>query len=764
MRQSARPGQGRRQQPAGAAEWLQAGNIGGLVSAAGRYFRYLPYLVLASGLLITWLAWRAVDRAVEARADLQFAQEVNSTVQAIQGRLRTYEFMLRGGAGLFFASENVSREEFGTYLQILQIQAEYPGIQGFGFAAALTESQLEGHVARVRSEGFPGYAVHPAGVRPFYVPVVYLEPAAEGNRTAFGFDMLSEPVRRAAMERARDSGSAAVSGIVGLVEDIDGDHMAGFLMYLPVYAGGNDPGTLDERRSRLTGFVYATFRVNDLLSGILPSGRAPVTFTLHDGSDPQPEALLFRSAPAAAVGERRRAERALQVAGRHWTASFAATPEFEAGAHAASQAPTVAGTGMAISLILFVMAVLASRMVRERRRSAQTIREAQHQLFQAQKMDSIGQLTGGIAHDFNNLLTVVMSNAESLAERLDKDDRSRRLAEMILRAAQRGADLTNRLLAIARRQALAPRATDVGAQLAGMESLLRRSLGGAVELELRTSEGLWPALVDPAQLESALLNLCINARDAMPNGGRLAIGLRNRIVERSGLGMRRGGASGTGLAPGGYVVVTVTDTGIGMNDDTLSRAFDPFFTTKGIGEGSGLGLSMVYGFAKQSNGLATIASSPGAGTTVTLYLPQAREMPAPAPEETAGGRRPRGSERILLVEDDDMVRGNVTAELQGLGYTVETAASGPQALARLDRLDGVDLLFTDLVMPGGMTGWQLAEEVRRRRPDLPVLFTSGHMQEIAPLREAGWDASHILQKPYRRREMARQVRRVLDGG
>lgn len=380
--------------------------------------------------------------------------------------------------------------------------------------------------------------------------------------------------------------------------------------------------------------------------------------------------------------------------------------------------------------------------------------ELEERLRQAQRLEAVGQLTGGVAHDFNNLLTVILGNAELLAESLPGDGALKTLAETTRKAAERGADLTNRLLAFSRRQALDPKPVDIGKLMTGMDALLRRTLGEHVEIEMVRGGGLWRAFVDMPQLENAVLNLCINARDAMPEGGRLTIEMANVHLDQNYADWNEE------VTPGQYVLIAISDTGSGMSADVMARAFEPFFTTKDVGKGSGLGLSMVFGFAKQSNGHVKIYSEPGHGTTVRLYLPRARgeeaggEVPAVA---SVGG----GAEKILLVEDDDLVREHVAGQLQSLGYRVVAVSNGPAALERL-RIDAdFDLLFTDVVMPGGLSGRQLADAARPIRPNLPVLFTSGYT-ENAVVHHGRLDPGvHLLNKPYRRQELARKVRQVL---
>jgi PAS domain S-box-containing protein len=385
-------------------------------------------------------------------------------------------------------------------------------------------------------------------------------------------------------------------------------------------------------------------------------------------------------------------------------------------------------------------------------------REAEAQLHQAQKMESVGQLTGGVAHDFNNLLTVVIGSLDAAIDRTPAELRA--LIEGALRAAERGATLVRQMLAFSRRQTLIPEAVDLNDLAAGMADLLKRTLGEHIEIEMRPGRGLWPALADKGQVENALLNLAINARDAMPEGGKLTIETGNHQLDADYA------AHNAEVTPGDYAMLAVTDTGTGMPPDVIARAFEPFFTTKGIGKGSGLGLSMIYGFAKQSGGHLKIYSEVGHGTTVRLYLPRHRApavaesggIPAPAADHHAGG-----GETILVVEDDPLVRNFVVQQLRALGYTVLEAADGLQARAQLESDAPIDLLLTDVVMPGNITGRELAESARQRRPALKTLYTSGYTENSIVHQGKLDPGVNFLSKPFRRQELARKVRHVLDG-
>jgi len=379
----------------------------------------------------------------------------------------------------------------------------------------------------------------------------------------------------------------------------------------------------------------------------------------------------------------------------------------------------------------------------------------ERQLRQSQRLQAVGQLTGGVAHDFNNLLTVILGNSEMLVESLASQPRLQHLAGMVQTASERAAELTNRLLAFARQQALEPLSTDVAALVMGMRGLMERTLGEDVDIRLAKAEGLWNALVDGPQLEAALLNLAINARDAMPDGGNLTVELSNAQLDQDYADWN------DEVAPGSYVMVAVSDNGIGMPPEVVARAFEPFFTTKDVGKGSGLGLSMVFGFIKQSQGHVQIYSEQGQGTTVRLYLPRAMssgESLVSPPDAAVTG----GTERVLLVEDDSLVRRHVRGQLETLGYEVVPAGNGLEALEILERGEQVDLLFTDIVMPGGMNGRELAAAVLQQRPGLPVLFTSGYAEQ-AILNQGKLDRGmHLLNKPYRLQELAARLRQVLD--
>jgi signal transduction histidine kinase/CHASE3 domain sensor protein/ActR/RegA family two-component response regulator len=379
--------------------------------------------------------------------------------------------------------------------------------------------------------------------------------------------------------------------------------------------------------------------------------------------------------------------------------------------------------------------------------------ETERLLHQAQKLDAIGKLTGGVAHDFNNMLTIITGAIEALIDDLRDRPAAAATAALIGQAADRCTELIRHLLAFARKQPLHPRDSDVNSTVLDIAKLLRPTLGEQIEINSILEREAMFAHIDSAQLANSLVNMAINARDAMPNGGKLLLETRMVTLDDSYA------EANPDVTPGPYIMVAVSDTGVGMPQEVQDRAFEPFFTTKEAGDGSGLGLSMVYGFAKQSGGHVKLYSEEGRGTTVRLYLPPAKrgDLAASVPETSL----PRGGETILVVEDDRLVRDFVVVQLEALGYKTLPASTAAEALSTIEAGQAFDLLFTDVIMPGGMNGQELAEEVRRRRPGTKVLYTSGYTDN-ALIEHGGLNqGAMLLTKPYRRSELAQMVRAAL---
>jgi signal transduction histidine kinase len=391
------------------------------------------------------------------------------------------------------------------------------------------------------------------------------------------------------------------------------------------------------------------------------------------------------------------------------------------------------------------------RDITEHKRAVETRRLMEEQLHQSQKMEAVGQLTGGVAHDFNNLLTVISANLELIEERPADNRRVQRFAAAALHAADRGAKLTAQLLAFSRRQRLTPKLVDANHLIVEFQGLIRQAVGDGCAIKLVTDERLWLCHVDPPLLQTALLNLALNGRDAMPDGGVLEIETRNVVLDEGAV---------AGCLPGSYVRLSVTDIGCGMAPDVRDRVFEPFFTTKEVGKGTGLGLSMVYGFVRQSGGYVAVESAVGVGSTVSLYLPQATQMPDAEAETIQSQAVPAGSERILVVEDDERLL-QVTSELlTDFGYRVVSARNGAEAIQILESGQEFDLLFSDVVMPFGMSGVDLGREARRLSKGIKVLLTSGHVGDVLE-RLGAVDEFPIIDKPFRLADLARRLQSIL---
>jgi PAS domain S-box-containing protein len=401
-----------------------------------------------------------------------------------------------------------------------------------------------------------------------------------------------------------------------------------------------------------------------------------------------------------------------------------------------------------------------TRDLTERREAQLELERSREALFQSQKMEAVGQLTGGLAHDFNNLLTGITGSLDLMKSRLAQGRLNdlERYITAAQGAASRAASLTHRLLAFARRQTLEPKAVNANKLISGMEELIRRTVGPQIKIETVLAVGLWTCFCDPNQLENAILNLCINGRDAMGEGGTITVETANSWVDA------RSGAD-RDMEPGQYVAICVSDTGKGMSDEVIARAFDPFFTTKPVGKGTGLGLSMIYGFARQSNGHARIYSEVGEGTTVKIYLPRyLGEAPDEDENESIDMPRAEAGETVLVVDDEPTVRMLVGDTLSELGYRGIEAADAASGLKVLESDVKIDLLITDVGLPGGMNGKELADEARKHRPDLKVLFITGYAENAAVTNGRLEPGMHVLSKPFPMDHLASRIRSIMQDG
>lgn len=473
-----------------------------------------------------------------------------------------------------------------------------------------------------------------------------------------------------------------------------------------------------------------TYRNQSSLATLLGFKHTGAGVALNDALDVTRFTDLHQAVQAALHGEPGQFVRELTTGNKHYEAQFSFVPEHNA-------------HGEVCGCFMVMTDVTELKMLQAR-------------LRQAEKMQAIGQLTGGVAHDFNNLLGVILGNLQLIERDVDKDPAVVKKLSTAMRAAMRGADLTRRLLTFARRQAFDPSIVNLNRQLTTFTELLQRSLGEAVEMRLQLEPELWHTRVDPNQLENAILNLAINARDAMPDGGQLEIKARN---VRPGPAFFREHPE---LPQSDYIAITVNDTGNGIPSQLLSRIFEPFFTTKESGKGSGLGLSIVDGFAKQSGGAITAESTPGVGTTMTLYLPRCDEDKTHLEDTLVQKNMPGGHETILVVEDDTDLRATTVLALQSLGYRVMEASSSNAAIKALTGTEQIDMLFTDVFMPGGMLGPELAARARLHKPNIHVLYTTGYAADTSPNHVGPLMSEEVLAKPYRNEELALKIRHLLD--
>ncbi len=1000
----------------------------------------LALIVLIGTLAATWGAWRVADQQLARNWQVQFDFEARQAVRRLEERMATYEQVERDTQAFLLGSMDVTRADFRLFIASIKLGERFPGIQGIALARILTPAQLADHLAQARAQGWLDYAIHPTGARPLYSSITHIEPLTGLNVRAPGFDMLTDPIRRRAMERARDSGEAAASGKVRLIQEDGRDVQSGFVMYIPVYRRGLPTATLDQRRAAILGWVGAPFRMDDLMAGLGDDKAGAVSLTIYDGNQASDAARLYDARALARAAHHEPAGfapsygavRGITVAGQPWTLDIRSTPAFERridvskphlivlvggcasfliallvwilatgrrraiaiaghmtqqlsasefrwkhafeGAgdgvwdwdrgtgevfytrrwkamlgytdddvpnihdiwhqmlHPDDLAPTLAildaflastsgnyeaqfrmqckdggyrwilARGMAVTRDAAghplrtigthtditrskddeaAMREVNARLDRERQRfnvilqhshdafvavspagvitdwnasaehmlgwraqeaigravsdllvppgmrsasqpgfasfagtglgvlarsvvevqvlhrdghlipaelalanfpegdgvavsafirdiserkaaerhaaeRSEALDAARQALQHAQKLEAVGKLTGGVAHDFNNVLQIINGNVQLLQHMPPNDDKLRQRLRSIASAVEKGAKLSSQLLAFARRQPLQPVALNPLRVVRNRDDLLQRALGESIHIEYLCDDPLWNISVDPGQLENVVVNLAINARDAMAGqcDGVFTITLRNRVLHAEDA------QALADIAPGEYVLLAASDSGAGMTEEVRALAFEPFFTTKPVGEGTGLGLSMAYGFVKQSGGHISLSSAPGRGTTVEILLPRSTELELsialPVIEAAAGG-----SESILVVEDDADVRMTVVGTLSGLGYHVIDAVDGASALALLEQGARVDLLFTDVVMPGPVSSTDLASQARRILPRLAVLFTSGYTRNALTSGGRLQEGVQLISKPYQRAQLALKIRESL---
>ena len=1001
--------------------------------------RRTPVLLAACifllALFATFSLWKSAQQQAERVLQTDFDYQARQNTRRLEQRMATYEQVMRGTQAFLLGSTEVRRADLRDFVAALRLQEKFPGIQGLAIAQVITPANLPAHLQSIRKQGFSEYTVHPAGEREVYSSIVHIEPFTAMNLRALGFDMLTNPVRRVAMERARDSGEAAASGKVRLIQENGLQEQSGLVMYLPLYRRGQPTATVEQRRANLIAWVGAPFRMNDLMTGLGGERSDEIVLAIYDGEGVADDALLFHSLDSKPDARAResafRTTQRITVSGRPWTLDIRSGAEFEqridtdkprlialaglvasamlallvwslasgrrralslatamterlrasefrwkyalegAGdgvwdwnnetgevlysrrwkamlgydeselknelsewqallhpdderrARAVAQVYQTAGEdhysnefrmrckdgswkwilarGMAVTrdadghvlrtigthtditlmkqqdaalresnvrlaaeqqrvrvilenshdafistdpqgritdwnakaesmfgwstaeaagqnlgeLIVplecraahhagfrrfaatgkstFITQVvqleglhrsgrhvplelavagypsdrgfsvsafvrdITDRKEAERTEALRThdLNEAREALQHAQKLEAVGKLTGGVAHDFNNVLQVISGNVHLLKRGFEADPKALKRLNSMTSAVNHGAKLASQLLAFARRQPLQPVVLNLGRVVRNIDDLLQRALDESVQLITLVDDDSWNTLVDPSPLENVILNLALNARDAMPNGGTLTLEASNAVIDE-----KHARTHGE-ISAGEYVLLALSDTGSGMTAEVMAQAFEPFFTTKEAGKGTGLGLSMAYGFVKQSGGHIQIYSEPGHGTTIKIYLPRCLQEEAAAvqqPSEIVIG----GNETILVVEDDLEVQASVAGMLAELGYQVLSADDGESALRIINSGVAIDVLFTDVVMPGSLPGPLLAKQARTILPQLKVLFTSGFTRNALISGGRLDDGVQLLSKPYGSEQLAHKIRQMLS--
>lgn len=730
------------------------------------------WFILALSISVTLFLWHHTRIDVMESARERFDFQVSEAEFAVHQRMLAYKQVLRGGVGLFNSSQMVSREEWREYVDILKIDENYPGIQGMGFSRRILSAEKDTHIRQTRSEGFPGYNIWPEGIRTEYTSIIYLEPFDWRNQRAFGYDMFSEPVRREAMERAMDTGKAAVSGMVKLVQETDKDVQIGFLVYLPVYRNGSPINTVEERRAGLIGYVYSPFRMNDLMRGILGRELPQIDLEIFDGDEISENTLMYDSDSSKRFMAKNSRHsftktRKIDIGGHTWTLFFASTPPFESTID--KEKPLIVlTTGTLISLLFFAVAVslatthgravaLANDMTEALRKSEDEKLALQAQMLNAQKLESLGVLAGGIAHDFNNLLTSIMGNTEMALNEIPESSPAREYVEKAAEGVQRASELTKQMLAYSGKGRFVIENIDLSDLVENTAELLRISIRQNVALALNMARNLPQVEADATQIRQVVMNLIINASDAIgDNQGIIRVSTGVMECDRAFL---NDADIGKELPEGTYVYMEVSDNGCGMDDETKARIFEPFFTTKFTGRG--LGLAAVLGIVRGHKGALKVYSKAGEGTTFKVLFPKSERWiePKPAEEKKVEGWEGRGT--ILLVDDEEEVASVTRMMLEGIGFSVLTAKDGLEGVEMFrNHADDIDAVLMDMTMPN-MNGEEAFREMKKIRSGVRVILTSGYNEEEISGRFYGAGFAGFLQKPYGFADLSNKVKGII---
>lgn len=757
----------------------------------------MAWVTLIISFLLTFLLWRHSKIDSEKDARRHFDHRVSEIRLELQQRMLAYEQVLRGAAGLFAASQEVDREEWKTYVDNLRIDMAYPGIQGIGFSKVIAPEEKAAHVKKIRSEGFTAYKVWPEGERSIFTSIIYLEPFKERNLRAFGYDMFSEPVRREAMEAARDTNSVVITQRVKLVQETSEAVQMGFLMYYPIYRKDMPITTIQERRAALDGFVYSPFRMNDLMQGILGTDLPDIDFEIYDGTELKRDKLMYDSDGiyAGDLSSVYSSKINVYFNGKIWALYFTPLSIFKSEIIEHKAPVIVLAAGSLISLLFFAIAcTLAYSRVKEndlnkdlideiseRKKIEEDLRKAQIELeervhartaelllanevlnadilerkrlegekylmqahlFQTQKNEIIGKLAGGVAHDFNNIMTTIKSLSNLAEKEPNYSGALKKYFEQIKASVARANNLTRQLLIFSRNQPTRLAPLDINEAAGDLLKVLNNIIAENITIKTSFAPDIWSVMADRGNIEHLIINLVLNSTDALPEGGEISITTSNVEFDKDTY-------NESGLK-GKFVRLIIEDNGTGMDKETCSRLFEPFFTSKEAGVNIGLGLPVVQNIVKEHKGEITYVSEPGQGTTFIIYLPSTGEALKPRqygkvlPSVNICGDK----ERILLIEDEKLLRRSVAIVLMKNGYNVFEAGSAKEAKDIFEREGGMfDLVFSDIVLKD-YSGVELIEELLAKKPELKVVFASGYMDIESQwpfIKEKGF---RFLQKPY----------------
>ena len=717
---------------------------------------FWPLLVGLLSLATTAWLWEHEQQTQERRLRDNFDFGLRHAAARVEQRMASYEQMLRGTRGLFEASDLITREDFSAYVGALLAGADFAGLRSLGYAPLLSGERIEAHVAAQRANGAPGYTVFPPGPREQMAPLTYVAPAMNPEQTALGNDALADPQHQTAMLRARDSGSAVITDPMYPRGAQNARQDAVFLMFMPVYAKGFAVDTIAARRAHLRGWVLASFRVVDLMSSLYGEGTPGIEVRVFDGTEVSDKGLLY---PPTVESEASRpprfeAQEYVGYGGHSWTLQVRSRPEFEERySNDSARIIWIAGLGLSLLLALLAwqLATARERAVAAARTMTRQLREGAEQLRQSQKMEAIGTLAGGIAHDFNNILAAVLGNVSLAQETLDANHPAQQRLAQIRTASGRARSLVQQIVTFSRQQPQTLVVQPLRPLLEETVTLLRSTLPTLIELDTRFSDT--PLLVgaDATQFQQVLMNLCTNAWHAMKaSTGQIVIGLELAAPDDST-------ATGNPIA---QAHLWVSDNGSGMDEATRRRAFEPFFTTKPVGQGTGLGLSVVHGIVASHGGRITVSSTPGQGSRFDLYFPLAQAAPA-APTEPPPATPQGLGQHVLYVDDDPVMVVMVEGLLLRWGYRVTCITNPLEAQQRLRaRGHGFDVVVTDFNMPE-LSGLDLAREVHQLHPGLPLIITSGYVSESLRAEVQAVGVRHVLQKEYTLEQLAGLVHEAL---